>query len=67
MKADEMTTAQHARAAELYRTAAVALRALDEERLNLSQATRSDLDDTSAALERMDYCRLQQPTKGGSR
>ena len=67
MNADTMTPAQHARAAELYRDAAYALRALAEESLNLSQVTRDNLDDTRAALERMDYCRLQQPTSGGSR
>ena len=67
MKADTMTPAQHQRAAELYRDAAYALREMDEESLNLSQATRDNLDAARAALERMDYCRLQQPTKGGTR
>jgi len=67
MKADTMTAAQHERAAELYRDAAYALCALSEESLNLSQSTSEHLVDARAALERMDYCRLQQPTKGGSR
>jgi len=60
-----MTPAQHARAAELYRAAAYALWALSEESLNLSQSTRESLDDTRAALQWMDYCRAQQPRKGG--
>ena len=67
MSAYEMTTAQHNRAAELYRIAFAALAALEYERLNLSQATKEYLDDARSALERMDYCRLQQPTKGGAR
>lgn len=67
MSAYQMTPAQHERAAELYRDAAYALRAIDEESLNLSQATRADLDKARSALERMDYYRLQQPTTGGAR
>ena len=67
MKAYQMTPAQHQRASELYRDAAYALRAMYEESLNLSQATLDNLDAARAALERMDYCRLQQPTKGGAR
>jgi len=67
MSADTMTAAQSNRAAELYRIAADALRALGEERLNLSQATQDELDDARGALERMDYRRLQQPRTGGSR
>ena len=67
MSADTMTLAQHDRAALLYRDAAYALRAMEEESLNLSEDTRADLITAICALERMDYCRLQQPTKGGSR
>ena len=67
MNADTMTPAQHQRAAELYRDARYALCAFSEESLNLSQDTRDNLDDAHAALQRMDYCRLQQPTSGGHR
>ena len=67
MSADTMTPAQHDRSALLYLDAAYALRAMEGESLNLSQDTRAELITAICALERMDYCRLQQPTKGGSR
>ena len=67
MRACPMTPAQHERAAELYRDAAWALCTINQESLNLSQATRANLDAARRALERMDYCRLQQPTRGGAR
>jgi hypothetical protein len=60
-----MSAAQADRAAELYHAAAVALRALDEERLNLSFASRDALNAARSALESYDYFRLQQPKKGG--
>ena len=65
MSADTMSTAQSDRAAELYHSAAVALRALDEERLNLSFGSRDALNAARAALESFDYFRMQQPKKGG--
>jgi len=65
MKAYEMTTAQDNRAAELYRIASAALRALAEERLNLSFGSRDALLAARGALESFDYCRLRQPKKGG--
>jgi hypothetical protein len=67
MSAYEMTPAQHNRAAELYQDALYALYALSEETLNLSESTCEHLVDARTALERMDYCRMQQPKKGGSR
>jgi hypothetical protein len=65
VSADVMSAAQAARAAELYHVAAVALRALDEERLNLSFGSRDALNVAQGALESFDYFRLQQPVKGG--
>jgi len=67
MSACEMTSAQHNRAAELYRDAAYALRALAEERLNLSFGSRDALLAARGALESFDYCRRRQPKEGGSR
>ena len=65
VSADTMSAAQAARAAELYHTAAAALRALDEEQLNLSFGSRDALDSARGALDSFDYFRLQQPRKGG--
>ena len=65
MSADTMSTAQSDRAAELYHSAAVALRALDEERLNLSFMSRDALCAARGALENFYYWRMQQPRKGG--
>ena len=65
MSADTMTVAQAARAAELYRDAAYALRALAEERLNLSFGSLDALNGARMALESFDYFRMQQSKEGG--
>lgn len=65
VSADTMTEAQASRAAELYRDAAYALRALAEERLNLSFGSRDALNAARGALESFDYCRMRQPKEGG--
>jgi len=65
VSADTMSVEQAARAFELYRTASAALRALAEERLNLSFGSRDALNAARGALESFDYCRSRQPKEGG--
>ena len=65
VSADTLSVEQSASAFELYRTASAALRALAEERLNLSFETRDALNAARGAVQFFDYCRRRQPKEGG--